>query len=241
MISDLAVKIAKKLLRKRGFTVIDKRTDDWSGQDFVLSEYKNGDGTFDYEGYRKVQNEGNQRKIDLIWADKDTIDFLADYLSRKLPSVTRGLCHGTRRGEEQRWFSEKLGVEVIGTDIGDSATSFPNTVQWDFHETLPDWVRAFDFVYTNSHDHAYDPKKAFDAWVDQLKPGGVLLIEHSVDHSEIYTSKLDPFGASLKVMPYLILKWGEGRYAVSEILEPPFLKRDRLKSWVLVVRRAADG
>lgn len=229
-------KIARNYLRNKGLTVLGRRGGDLPDADFHLAEYKRQDGTFDYESYRRIQNEGNIKKLDRVWADEKTIGLICDYIQLNSKDLTRGICHGVRRGVEQRWFSEKLNIPVIGTDIGESASHFPNTVQWDFHERNADWVGGFDFVYTNSHDHAYDPKKAFDAWIEQLKPDGMLFIEHSLQHNEISSSKLDPFAADAKMMPFIILKWAQGRYAVSEILEPDFLKNDTMKSWIFVIR-----
>lgn len=37
-----------------------------SGAKFQLHSYKNADGTFDYDLYRKIQTEGNKRKIDSV-------------------------------------------------------------------------------------------------------------------------------------------------------------------------------
>jgi hypothetical protein len=37
----------------------------------------------------------------------------------------------------------------------------------------------------------------------------------------VHASKLDPFGADIALMPYLVLIWGEGKYSVTEILTAP--------------------
>ncbi len=105
---------------------------------FALFSYKRDDGGFDYETYKAVQTAGNHRKIDWVFAVEQNIDVACDYLRRKLDRIEFGICHGTRRGLEQKWFAERLGCEVIGTEISDTATQFPNTVQWDFHEPNPD-------------------------------------------------------------------------------------------------------
>jgi hypothetical protein len=204
--------------------------------DYTLFSFTKPDGSFDYEKYRAIQEEGNKRKIANVWADEKTIGFISAYLKEKQSDLSRGLCHGVRRGNEQRWFSEQLGIEVLGTDISETATQFPNTVQWDFHEVNPEWVGTFDFVYTNSHDHAYDPKKALDAWVGQLRPGGAVFLEHTMGHATDATSELDPFGVDPHVFPFLIAKWGAGRYAVTEILEPEHTKPHGLKIWIFVIR-----
>ena len=54
-----------------------------------------------------------------------------------------------------------------------------------------------------------------------LKKGGICILEHSSDHGPSGASKLDPFGAALVLMPYLITIWGKGEYCVREILRAP--------------------
>lgn len=187
---------------------------------FVLHEFKNEQGVFDYAKYKDVQTRGNHNKLNLVNAQKEDVEFLSRYIRNRISTPTKGICHGTRRGLEQQWFLESLvGAEVIGTEIADTATDFPNTVQWDFHDDNPEWHGKFDFIYTNSFDHAYDPKKALDNWMRTLKPSGLCIIEHSLQQTPAATSELDPFGATLDIMPFLVLQWSEGRYSVREIIE----------------------
>ena len=197
-------------------------TRDASEQGFVLNQYLRPDGGFDYARYKAVQTAGNRRKIDQVFATETNIDMLAAYLRRKLARVDKGLCHGTRRGVEQAWFAERLpGCEVWGTEISDTADQFPNTIQWDFHEVKPEWLGAKDFIYSNSLDHAYDPEKALNAWMSCLRPGGLALLEHTDLHGASAATELDPFGADLAVMPYLIARWAKGRYALVDLLAAP--------------------
>lgn len=203
-----------------------------TGGDFTLHRYEN------YAAYSDAQISGNKRKIALCWADQPTINFIADRLKERTSPLRSGLCHGVRRGSEQQWFSERLGIPVIGTDISDTARDYPNTTQWDFHERKPEWFGAFDFVYTNSHDHSYDPKKAIDAWVEQLTDGGMLVLEHSAEHANGKSTKLDPFRATAEFLPYLILQWAEGRYAVSEMVQ--HTKANGMKVWIFFIRKTAS-
>ena len=164
------------------------------GDGFVQHSYD------DYETYRKVQVEGNKAKLAAQFVKKSHIFYLADWMMQARSTgakVSFGLCHGVRRGKEQRWFMKRLlGTKVIGTDISDTATQFDNTVQWDFHDDNPDWQGKCDFVYSNSWDHAYDPGKAFAAWARCLVPGGWLLIDHTKGHMPKSSNALDPFGAT---------------------------------------------
>lgn len=202
---------------------------------YDLFEYKDKDGNFDYQLYKSIQEAGNKRKIDRSWATEEDMAFLAKQIKKRVAAPFFGICHGTRRGLEQKWLAENLGnIEVIGTEIAETAKDFPNTVQWDFHEENPEWVGKADFVYSNSFDHSYDPKKSLSAWMRSLKPGGVCILQHSEDHTPDSVNELDPFGASLDALPYLILTWGEGSYSVRKIIQSPHIKNGKSSSFLIV-------
>ena len=203
-------KLLRSYLRKRGYAV-SKLPVKSSDDGYSLIGYAN------HDEYVAIQTEGNKQKIDKVFADETTIDLICDYLLPKQPK--RGLCHGSRNAAEVRWFREKLGIDVIGTDISDTAEQF-GLVQWDFHEVNPEWSGRFDWVYTNAHDHAYDPKKALDAWVDQLAPGGILFLEHTIAHGPQGQTKLDPFAIELPLVPFVVLNLSAGCYAVTDIIRP---------------------
>ncbi len=201
---------------------------------FFLHEYKDAQGNFDYERYKQIQEAGNKRKIDRSWAIEEEIAFLSKYIIKKIPDPTFGLCHGTRRGLEQKWFKENLGCIVLGTEISETAKNFPDTVQWDFHEKNPEWIHKADFVYSNSFDHSYDPQKSLTTWMETLKPDGICVIQHSFEHTPETASELDPFGASLEILPYLVLEWGGGKYSVREIIESPYPRVGQKTHFVII-------
>lgn len=207
---------------------------------FALFSYLQRDGQFDYERYRRVQQEGNKRKLNRVWVQEENVAFLADYLKNRLGNVTFGICHGTRRGLEQEWFSKYLGAEVIGTEISETATQFPHTIRWDFHEVKEEWKDKADFIYSNSFDHSYDPPKCLTAWMSCLRPGGLCILEHTHSHHPSHANELDPFGAHLLQMPYLITVWGGGRFGVREILSAPEKKKARGFTAFIVIQRFAD-
>ena len=145
--------------------------------DFYLHEYGS------YEEYKAVQTFHNKRKINRVWADASTLDLVADRVLKEFEErEIRGLCHGARNGFEQNHLAEKLVASVIGTDISDTAADFPNSVEWDFHDENPEWTGKFHFLYTNSLDQSWKPKEALNVWLAQLRPGGLLFIEHSDSH-----------------------------------------------------------
>ena len=94
---------------------------------FTLFGYKTEEGNFDYERYRNVQEAGNLRKLGVVWVQHETMEVIADYLKSRLENISEGICHGTRRGLEQKWLSELTGANVLGTEISKTGLypSFP--------------------------------------------------------------------------------------------------------------------
>lgn len=201
---------------------------------YELHQYIGSDGLFDYEKYKKIQIEGNKNKIESVWVLEENIKFLSDYIKDNIRDVKLGICHGTRRGKEQEWFRKYLHTDVIGTEISDTATQFPNTIQWDFHEIKEEWINNVDFIYSNSFDHSYNPKKCLDNWMKCVNQNGVCILEHTSEH--VSATELDPFGADILLMPYLVLLWGEGKYCVTKILEAPAKKESLTYTQYLVIR-----
>lgn len=144
---------------------------------------------WNYNRYIKEQISENKRKIDWIWVTKEDIAYISKFITGK------GICHGARNGFEVREFSKYTG-KVIGTDISDTASKY-GLIQWDFHKTKKEWIRKFDFVYTNSFDHSYFPELAFRVFMNQLKKGGKCIIHTSVNMERLLPDHpSDCFGAS---------------------------------------------
>lgn len=203
-----------------------------------LRKFTSESGAFDYAKYRQVQIAGNKSAINSVWVLEENIRFLANYLQHELSPIHFGLCHGTRRGDEQRWFRESLGCDVLGTDISETATDFPNSIQWDFHQANPLWMDKTDFIYSNALDHSYDPEQCLNTWIKTLRKGGLCIIEHSNMHSPEGVTELDPFGADLEIMPYLIAKWGRGNFFLKELIEAPSRREDlRYLNFFVIERR----
>lgn len=147
-----------------------------------------------YEEYKEKQVEANLKKIDRVFAHRDTIESIFN----ENPNVKSILCHGSRNGKELEWFKEFYpDAKILGTDISHTANDFENMVEWDFHEVNPEWIGKFDIIYSNSFDHSYDPDKSLNAWVDQLSKDGVLCVELMPDRHNRAT-KIDPLELSLK-------------------------------------------
>lgn len=221
MEGNLIKSLLKEMLRRRGY-IVKKVPPNYSEEKrYVLHSVMSADGQHDYNRYKRVQTTANKKKINRSFAQEEVICFAANYIKKRLPSVRTGICHGTRQGLEQKWFRRELKADVLGTEISDTASQFPHTIEWDFHETKPDWIDKFDFVYSNSFDHSYDPEKCLNAWLSCVRAGGICILEFSA-HSGIWSAdERDPFGAEIYDMPYIVNRWGCGRYAVREIVDVP--------------------
>lgn len=207
-----------------------------SSQRYEQYSYYRDDGSLEYAKYVKTQSAGNRRKIHKVCAIEENIEFLSGYIKSINPDPVKGICHGTRRGKEQEWFRKYLDCDVTGTEISNTATQFPHTIQWDFHEVKPDWIASLDFIYSNSLDHSYDPRKCISAWINCIRPGGTCILEHTSGHET--ATRLDPFGAHISQMPYLILLWGNGRFFVREKLEAPVRPGSLRYSHFIVIQKA---
>ncbi len=189
-----------------------------------------------YEQYREIQIRHNQRKLERTWADEATLASIVKDLRAHGLGKT-GICHGARNGFEVVWLREQLGGDIVGTDISETATRFPNMYTWDFHEHKPDREHHFDFVYTNSLDHAINPARALGTWTRQIVPRGRIYIEHTMAHSPHHASEMDPFGAHPIAMPYLFFVWGRGCYRLDAILELPSKQNNNMLACVFVLVR----
>lgn len=176
--------------------------------------------------YVAVQSAASEQKIRHQWVPHQTVAMLGNWLKRNLLFQTRfGICHGTRAGWEQRWFRQALGWpngSVIGTDISEMASSFPDTVHLDYHEVKADWISKADFVYSNALDHSYNPKFALEQWMRCVHQRGVLLLEHCTSHTTLgmrgvgNLSESDIFGASFS--EYLRLIFSLEQVEIAEVL-----------------------
>jgi len=162
-----------------------------------------------YEEYKKTQVYFNKKKIDKVWADEKTLKTISDFLKSHINSANiQGLCHGSRNGFEQNFFNNEIkNSSIIGTDISETAINYQNSIVHDFHDEKVEWINNFDFVYTNSLDQSYDPKKALNVWLNQIKKDRYIIIEHSDQHGVMSAGKMDPFGIETNFFPYLLTEW----------------------------------
>ena len=166
------------------------------------------DGKFDYETYKQIQDLGNKRKLHSaglnVAVKEEVIRQISEY-AQKGSKVGFIICHGTRNGTEQQIFKKHFPeAEVLGTEISETATQFPDTIEWDFHEVKPAWIGSCDLMYSNSWDHSYDPVKLFKAWGRCISKGGLMAMEHNVGHDTDKVDALDPFGTTFQGLTDLV-------------------------------------
>ena len=202
--------------------------------DYYLHEYES------YEQYREIQIHHNKRKIKSVWADEVTLDRVAKILEEQSRGINvSGLCHGTRNGFEQNFLNQSYPyIRAIGTDISDTAKDYENSLQWDFHDERNDWVGAFDFVYSNSLDQSWKPRLALTTWLNQVKKGSVVIIEHTKGHAPLGASEMDPFGVRPVAMPYVLTEWFGDQIAITHSKA----KKGNLDidAWLFVCRKLVD-
>ena len=217
-------------MKPLGYAIVKKK----DTVDFYLHDYPS------YERYREVQIFHNKRKIESIWADKQTLNRVAEIVAeKKQTQPIRGLCHGTRNGFEQNYLNSlSLGIEALGTDISETASDYENSVQWDFHDIKDEWKDRFDFVYTNSLDQSWKPKEALTVWLQQLNRNGILIIEHTEAHGPSGASEMDPFGVRPLVVPYVLTMWFGSQISISHSVG----RKDNydLDAWLFVISKTVD-
>jgi SAM-dependent methyltransferase len=142
-----------------------------------------------YDDYVNNQIEANHAKLKSVYVEKKTIKKI--YRDKK--EAARILCHGTRNAAEQKYFKKYFRkAEVIGTELSDTADQFPMTVRHDFNEVKEEWLGAFDIVYSNAIDHAFDPNNTIRIWAQQLAPSGRLYLEHGFGEKDNRARAWDP-------------------------------------------------
>jgi len=206
-IARSALSLTNRALGAMGHRIVSER----ALVDYHLHPYDS------YAQYRDIQITHNIRKITNVWADDKTMDTVARLLRARIPDgPIKGICHGTRNGFEQNYLNDThAGFDVIGTDISDTATDFANSLVWDFHDENPEWIGVFDFVYSNSLDQGWKPQMALTSWLNQLRPGGVVILELTRDHGPEGASEMDPFGVRPTALPYVLAEWFGHQVSVS--------------------------
>lgn len=151
-------------------------------------------------------------KLEMVAVSRREIQWIARYLmtSKTKPN---GICHGVRNGFEVGLFRQITGGDVIGTEISETANQFQGVIQWDFHNIKNEWIGKFDFVYSNSWDHSFDPNLMLNNWMKSLNPGGKCFLQWTHTHGEDAVGGADCFGLSFNEL----INWIRKDYKVEKI------------------------
>jgi SAM-dependent methyltransferase len=132
----------------------------------------------DYSSYDEYvrHQQSKFQYLDLEEYDRNYQRVLGERL-QKLTWLKQGatvLCLGARQGTEVKAFLD-LGCFAVGVDLMPGAGN-RYVVQGDFHH-LEFPAESADVVFTNSMDHAFDPKKMLGEISRVLKADGRLIVE----------------------------------------------------------------
>jgi len=178
-----------------------------------VHKYKN------YEEYKRIQVAANKQKITHIFADGNAIrKVLVPFILNEIDNPKFGLCHGTRNGTEQQSFIEGFKtydktIDILGTEISDTASNYLNTIEWDFHDVKDEWLNSVDFIYSNSFDHSYKPKECLDIWMKCLTDNGFVIIEWT--DCDVNPRAMDPTGGTVEEYKTMITS----KYNLFDVLE----------------------
>lgn len=178
-----------------------------------------------YRSYLNAQlNTVKRRGIGPYFSDAEITNISKWLTDRKLQPKSI-ICHGARCGSEIDSFLKIYPeARAIGTDLFPKRgkASHWNTqsevIKHDFMEQRKDWIGAFDVIYSNSLDHAYDPFRCISTWLDQLSANGKLFVQWTVSHK--YTNGGDCFGASLDEYIMLFMQLGHVEDVISTLYAP---------------------
>jgi hypothetical protein len=221
-------------IRKKINKIYDKKKKE--KLDFYLHQYKN------YEEYKKIQIFHNKRKLHKVFVTKKVLNIVIREVKKNNPNKKYfALCHGTRNGFEQNYIASKMNVSIIGTDISDTATQFPKSIVWDFHKPNDSWINKCDFIYSNSLDQSFNPKKALVTWLAQLKINGLLFLEYAEDHGPRGAGEMDPFGCKPQYLPYLLNDWFPHAISI-KVIHTFAYDKDNIKKpkWIFEIKKIKD-
>ncbi len=139
--------------------------------------------------YLEAQKATYERKKDMVWLQPHHADVIAEQIHEEDLAQAAGICHGVRSGAELGMLSRRLDLpHVIGTEIArgyhvaDWNLRRRPVLKWDMRKPYDDWRGRFGWVYSNSLDHSNDPLMTVEVWMDQLVPGGLLVVHWSPGH-----------------------------------------------------------
>lgn len=173
--------------------------------------------------YEKVQVAASEAKYNLSWAKKDNCERIVQIMQTSEGPIRSILCHGVRNGSELVFFREAGVAEVVGTDlyVPQGAETPEGVVKHDFSNPEPMWINKFQYVYSNSLDHALSPIETLIVWGEQIVESGSILLELDETHGVGGTSDLDVSGIPLDILPFWLSRESRNLLFVVAIYELP--------------------
>lgn len=125
------------------------------------------------------------RKWDYDEIFKQTLHLSLDEIDDYIKDSESICCMGCRSGTEVFEFKERYPeAKVYGVDITDRVETIRTHLDvkislQDFNHLPLAWADKFDLVFSNSIDHAFNPKQTIQEWYRVSKKGGYLFLEFS--------------------------------------------------------------
>lgn len=105
-------------------------------------------------------------------------------------------CMGIRNGNEYKGFQETIGFKdtiIYGVDINPNVIKVgSNCFSLDFSKLPMEWGKKFDWIYSNSLDHAFNVKEALIEWHRVCKNYLILVLSSckKITSTDIYDFEL---------------------------------------------------
>jgi hypothetical protein len=97
-----------------------------------------------------------------------------------------------------------------------------------------EWKNKFDFIYSNSWDHSFNPRSMFKNWLSCLKTDGVLILNHTATHDPKNfksVSETDPVAISAIELENLLKNLGATTFKINGKARN---NDDSLKPWIYI-------
>lgn len=194
-------RIAKSIGKFFGYVVAPLESLDEFGNVFWLTEEQSN--TKKYEAIQKMASE---KKYGLSWTKPSTCFEISNILKHIKNPAQSILCHGVRRGEELKYFSQAGMREVVGTDLYVPPGADDRIVECNMNAPQDAFDSRFDVVYSNSIDHAENPHETLRVWASQLNnhPQARIVLELDSGHGVFGASDLDVSGIDLQSFPFYL-------------------------------------
>lgn len=209
-------------------------------------------GRLTYQKYVEGQRQKADRELNRTFASTRALDVVSEYLRRHFRNRTRlhGVCHGAKVGREVRFLRRQLehhsrgsraagfarDVSILGTDISEQASrrSRGDVILMDFHVVYTSWQGHWDFIYSNTLDHSYDPGSALGVWRWSLQgTDGLVVLHRSPFHSTLHIDSVDMYGGSMGDYCTLMRKT---RFELLDIIRLPETQTEQEEDLIFAVR-----